>query len=96
MATPSEKLAQALEILQKKQNEKGVAVVRANEFTRTVKERLVNNGFLKEVVKGGIFQLVLRRKTGIVHHGICLFGTLLMCIVITALMMTGVCHRSSL
>lgn len=52
MATPSEKLAQALEILQQKQNEKGVAVVRANEFTRTVKERLINNGFLKEVVKG--------------------------------------------
>lgn len=49
MATPSEKLAQALEILQQLQNEKGIAVVRANELTRTIKERLVANGFLKEV-----------------------------------------------
>jgi hypothetical protein len=52
MATPSEKLAHALEILQQLQNEKGIAVVRANELTRTIKERLVANGFLKEVVRG--------------------------------------------
>jgi len=52
MATPQEKLAQALEELQKYQNEKGIAVIRANEITRTVKERLVANGFLKEVVRG--------------------------------------------
>lgn len=51
MATPSEKLAQALEILQQLQNEKGIAVVRANELTRTIKERLVANGFLKEKIK---------------------------------------------
>jgi len=52
MATPQEKLAQALEALQKLQNEKGIAVVQSSELTRTIKERLVANGFLKEVVKG--------------------------------------------
>lgn len=52
MATPQEKLAQALEVLQKKQNEKGIAVIQASEMTRTVKDRLVGNGFLKEVVRG--------------------------------------------
>ncbi len=52
MATPQEKLAQALEELQKLQNKKGIAVIQASEMTRTVKVRLVANGFLKEVVRG--------------------------------------------
>ena len=52
MATPKEKLAQALEELQKWQNEKGIAVIQTNEISRTVKDRLIANGFLKEVVKG--------------------------------------------
>jgi len=52
MASPSEKLAQSLEQLQKLQNEKGIAVVRANDLSRTHKERLVANGFLREVFKG--------------------------------------------
>lgn len=52
MATPQEKLAQALEELQKLQNEKGIAVIQASEITRTIKDRLVANGFIKEVVKG--------------------------------------------
>jgi hypothetical protein len=52
MATPQEKLAQALEELQKLQNEKGIAVFQASEMTRSVKERLSASGFIKEVVKG--------------------------------------------
>lgn len=52
MATPQEKLVQALEELRKRQNQKGIAVIQASEITRTVKERLVTNGFLKEVVRG--------------------------------------------
>ncbi len=52
MATPQEKLAQALEELQKLQNEKGIAVFQASEISRTVKERLITSGFIKEVVKG--------------------------------------------
>lgn len=52
MATPQEKFAQALQELQKLQNEKGIAVIKASEMTRTVKDRLVANGFIKEVVRG--------------------------------------------
>lgn len=52
MASPSEKLAQSLELLGKLQNENGIAIVHAGDMTRTHKERLVKNGFLKEVIKG--------------------------------------------
>lgn len=52
MATPYEKLAQSLEQLRKLQNEKGIAVIRANDLSRTHKERLIANGFLQEVIKG--------------------------------------------
>jgi len=52
MATPSEKLAQSLEELKKLQNDRGIAVVKSGDLSRIHKERLVKNGFLKEVVKG--------------------------------------------
>jgi len=52
MVAPSEKLAQSLEQLQKLQNERGIAVVRADDLYRTHKERLTKNGFLREVIKG--------------------------------------------
>jgi hypothetical protein len=52
MATPSEKLAQSLEALKVLQNEKGIAVIKADELARTHKDRLLENGFIKEVLKG--------------------------------------------
>jgi len=52
MATPSEKLAQSLEILEKFQDEEGIAVIKADEITRTHKDRLVSKGFIQEVIKG--------------------------------------------
>nr|WP_321485593.1 Fic family protein [uncultured Draconibacterium sp.] len=52
MATPSEKLAQSLEVLQKLQNENGLAVIKADALSRTHKERLLANGFIEEVMKG--------------------------------------------
>lgn len=52
MVAPSEKLAQSLEQLQNLQNEHGIAVVRVNDLSRTHKERLTTNGFLREVIKG--------------------------------------------
>lgn len=51
MATPSEKLAQSLEVLKELQD-RGVAAVRAADLTRVHRERLVKNGFLLEVMKG--------------------------------------------
>jgi fido (protein-threonine AMPylation protein) len=52
MSTPSEKLAESLEILHRLQNANGAAAIRARNLTRTHRERLVKNGFLQEVMKG--------------------------------------------
>jgi Fic/DOC family len=52
MATPPQKLAQSLKILQKRQGANGAAAIRAKDITRTHRERLVENGFLKEVMRG--------------------------------------------
>jgi len=51
MTNPHEKLAESLETLKKLQNQ-GVVAVRSGDLTRTHRERLVKNGFLKEVMKG--------------------------------------------
>ncbi len=51
MATPSEKLAQSLEVLKELQD-RGVVAIRAADLTRVHRERLVKNGFLLEVMKG--------------------------------------------
>jgi len=52
MATPSEKLAQSLEVLRDIQNKSGKGSIRAKDLTRTHKERLLENGFIQEVIKG--------------------------------------------
>ena len=52
MATPSEKLAQSLEVLHWLQNANGAAAIRARDMSRTHRERLLANGFLREVIKG--------------------------------------------
>jgi len=52
MATPHEKLAQSLKILQALQGNGVVGAVRSEDLTRTHRERLFKNGFLQEVMKG--------------------------------------------
>ena len=51
MATPQERLANSLEKLQRLQDE-GRAAIRARNLTRVHRERLSENGFLQEVMKG--------------------------------------------
>jgi fido (protein-threonine AMPylation protein) len=51
VASPSQKLAESLEVLHQLQSE-GRAAIRARDITRTHRERLVTNGFLREVIKG--------------------------------------------
>ncbi len=51
MASPSEKLAESLEVLHALQNAGGAAI-RAGDMTRTHRERLLAKGFLREVIKG--------------------------------------------
>ena len=51
MATPSEKLAHALEQLKHLQ-EHGTIAIQAKQLTRSHRECLIKNGFLEEVIKG--------------------------------------------
>ena len=51
MATPQDKLAESLAVLKKLQNE-GVVAIHTKNMTRTHRERLLRNGFIKEVMKG--------------------------------------------
>jgi len=51
MASPSEKLAESLEVLHELQ-ERGVVAIRSGDLTRTHRERLCKSGFLQEVIKG--------------------------------------------
>lgn len=51
MATPQEKLAESLEALSKLQG-RGVVAIRAADLSRGHRERLLKNGFLREVMKG--------------------------------------------
>lgn len=51
MATPSEKLAESLEVLKSLQDQDIVAV-RSRDLSRTHRERLIKNGFLQQVIKG--------------------------------------------
>src|SRR5690606_15900404 len=51
MASPQEKLADSLEALEALQG-KGVVAVRSSDLSRTDRERLLQAGFLKEVMKG--------------------------------------------
>lgn len=52
MVTLQQKLADSLQKLKKLQNKKGLAIVKSSYLTRVHLERLVNNGFLTEVMKG--------------------------------------------
>ena len=51
MATPADKLAEALEALRILQ-EQGIVAIKSDMITRVVRERLLTNGFIKEVYKG--------------------------------------------
>jgi hypothetical protein len=51
MATPGEKLAESLEKLKDLQ-ERGIVGIKASDLSRVHKERLIENGFIREVLKG--------------------------------------------
>lgn len=51
MATPSEKFAQSLEILKALQDQ-GIVAIHTTNMSRVHRERLLKNGFIKEVMKG--------------------------------------------
>jgi len=51
MATPRDKLAKSLEKLKAIQD-RGLVAIKASDLTRGHRERLVKNGFIREVIKG--------------------------------------------
>lgn len=75
MATPSAKLAQSLEILKSLQGQGGSAI-QTKSITRTHRERLLQNGFIKKVMKGWYISLLdlmkLRAKVpyDMLHSGV--------------------------
>jgi len=64
MATPAEKLAESLVKLEKLQNERGIAIIKADDLSRTHKERLIENGFIREVMKGWYISCPSDEKQG--------------------------------
>lgn len=52
MATPGEKLAASLQILRDLQEDQSIVAIKSSEINRTHRERLIKNGFLKEVSRG--------------------------------------------
>jgi hypothetical protein len=55
MPTPQEKLAQSLEALHQLQR-RGVVAIRSDDLSRTDRERLLESGYLEEVMKGWYIQ----------------------------------------
>jgi len=64
MATPAEKLAESLVKLEKLQNERGIAIIKADDLSRTHKERLIEYGFIREVIKGWYISCPSDEKQG--------------------------------
>jgi hypothetical protein len=51
MATPAEKLAESLKILQVLQD-KNIVAIKSEDLSRTHRDRLTANGFIREVIRG--------------------------------------------
>lgn len=51
MATPAEKLAESLKVLQTIQKN-GIVAIKSKDLSRTNKDRLKTNGFIREVIRG--------------------------------------------
>ena len=63
MPTPNEKLADSLAVLRELQKD-GRRVFRSAEIGRVHRERLVQNGFLSEVIKGWLISTGPHSKEG--------------------------------
>jgi hypothetical protein len=64
MAKPSEKLAESLKVLGELQNRRGIAIIKADQLSRTHRERLLEKGFIREVLKGWYISCNPEEKQG--------------------------------
>jgi hypothetical protein len=74
MATPAEKLADALDALHALQS-KGMVAINTNDISTVYRQRLTKNGFLKKSSKAGISPQVLKKGQGTVHPGTLITGS---------------------
>ena len=51
MSTPQEKLAQSLDALKALQDQ-GFTAIKTSELSRVHRERLINNGFIRQIIQG--------------------------------------------
>lgn len=65
MPSPRQKLADSLQALQALQ-QRGIVAVRSSDLSRTHRERLLRNGFLREVMKGWYIPARPDEQTGAV------------------------------
>ncbi len=84
MATPNEKLAESLSLLKELQRG-GRRVFRWDDLTRVHRERLIENGFLQEVMKGWLISASPRLARATARHGMRRSGNSALDIVRTAL-----------
>jgi len=63
MATPGEKLAEALNALKKLQD-KGIVAIKSSELSRVHRERLLKSNFLREVTKGWYIAVPSNEQNG--------------------------------
>ncbi|MBE0471920.1 MAG: hypothetical protein IBX55_20730 [Methyloprofundus sp.] len=63
MATPSENLAKSLQSLKALQDE-GLVAIHTSKLSRTDRERLIKQGFLREVMKGWYISSSPNEKDG--------------------------------
>lgn len=64
MATPGEKLAEALQALKSLQDKQGLTAIKSSELSRNHRERLTKNGFIKEAAKGWYISTNPNEKKG--------------------------------
>ena len=67
MATPSERLAASLRVLQELQ-EGGRRVFQSGEISRVHRDRLVKSGFLQEVIRGWLISSSPNARTECASH----------------------------
>ena len=63
MATPSEKLAESLDVLKELQD-RGIVAIKSSDLSRMHRERLLKNKFLREVMKGWYISVPSDEKMG--------------------------------
>src|SRR5205085_2601518 len=73
MATPNEKLAESLDVLKALQ-EGGRRVFRSDDLSRVHRERLVETGFLQEVIKGWLISGMPPAENLVMRDGLRLFS----------------------